>query len=212
MKSHFHLSSKTRLLTNSMFRPSKRLTSPYFWFKFTSTSLPVKILEETDENSLSSVYTAQISPRIISRAPLFYLAGIYPYVGTPDSRQLALHQKTVQVRDSLLVGHSGLQSCSDALQASSAVGLEKYGGIYSPAGGHIGIVSPQFLSSLGNILTTNFVDWSSEFSLGGGSFIFSKLRVTKPAIDFDFLQSSTTNLQIGVYRHPLILFWMKSNY
>ncbi|TPP64918.1 hypothetical protein FGIG_04510 [Fasciola gigantica] len=97
--------------------------------------------------------------------------GIYTYVGTPNGRSGEMHGKTVQLQNSLLVGHSGLQLCTDAPRPEVIKMSPGLKGIYSPTGGPLGVVSSQFLSAMPNIVTMGLVDWTSDFSLGGGSFI-----------------------------------------
>lgn len=98
---------------------------------------------------------------------------VYPYVGTPSGRTGEMHGKTVKLQNSLFVGHSGMQSCTDAPRPEVINVSTGLTGIYSPNNGHVGIVSSQFLSSLSDIVKKGLVHWSSDFSLGGGTFVRS---------------------------------------
>ncbi|VDP74908.1 unnamed protein product [Echinostoma caproni] len=97
--------------------------------------------------------------------------GVYTYVATPGARTSERHNKTVILQDSLLIGRSGLQDCSDAPRPEVISKSSKLTGIYSPQMGHVGIVSAQFLSGAFDTSLMGFVSWSTEFSLGGGAFV-----------------------------------------
>ncbi|KAF8567271.1 hypothetical protein P879_01118 [Paragonimus westermani] len=97
--------------------------------------------------------------------------GLYPYISKPDAQLNEHHNKTFTLKNSLVVGRSGRQSCTDAAPVEVVKRAEDLLGPYAPGGGNLGITPAQFMSTNGIVEKTGLQDWGSEFSLGGASYL-----------------------------------------
>ncbi|CAL8088348.1 unnamed protein product [Calicophoron daubneyi] len=94
--------------------------------------------------------------------------GLYPYVGQPAGE---LHTKYFLFQNSLMVGRSGRQSCTDAPLPAIRDAALSLRGPSAPAGGALGMTVAQFMSGMGDIFRMSMLTWSSPFSLGGSGTI-----------------------------------------
>ncbi|KAA3680736.1 uncharacterized protein DEA37_0005520 [Paragonimus westermani] len=97
--------------------------------------------------------------------------GLYPYISKPDAQLNEHHNKTFTLKNSLVVGRSGRQSCTDAAPNEAVQRAKDLLGPYAPGGGNLGITPAQFMSTNGIVEKTGLQDWGSEFSLGGASYL-----------------------------------------
>ncbi|CAH8616311.1 unnamed protein product [Heterobilharzia americana] len=63
--------------------------------------------------------------------------GMYPFVGEPSGRSHKIHTKSFRLNNSLFVGRSGVQSCSDSPNAQAIKLGSKLKGATAPQGGYL---------------------------------------------------------------------------